>query len=664
MRLFNISRATAVLLAAALCAAVPVLPARAQSVPGGVIVTAAAVQSVSPKIVQPQPSVTTTSTFQTDVVTRLTAPAEYFEVRLRILSEGGALIYQKTEVRHNVAAGVQTIAFARELGDLGVRTGRYPLEVRVLATGSQATEITGNMLVLPPDTKAVPVALIVRFTHSPFVDPSGRFVTDPGTNSHPRMDVERLAELVSQNPDLRLSLAIAPQLIEEWARAADGYETSGPEGVMQVTEAGAGAVASIAVLDRMRELAANERVDLLDVPYAEPDLAALDSIGALDDLDGQWRLGSSVMMAAIGSSAASGTAFLGDALPAAGLPALERHNSAYAVLARESVRAGNVTSTAGVYTLNGTAVRALVFDSRLSATARDDNRDSFYRLLFDRVASRRPEEPLAILVEIGPGTRDTIADLERAISLLEAAPWVEIVSAEDAAAYGDPRAGTLSERAGTVGGPPGYWTDVAVARANAAAAVAALGSQDVEARTAQTAVFVAESRSWAGPDGRYALADRGRAFAISANNYVEELFAAVRIEAHDVTLSNRTGEVPISVVNDTGKDLVLNMSASGATLGTVVSDQRVQLDPGENILTVPVVMDASVSDVLTVRLSAGDIVMKRADVRVTASYLDRLATLGMVVVVLFVLLLFIRRRVRSAGAGTMPEEVGRTGTHV
>jgi hypothetical protein len=395
----------------------------------------------------------------------------------------------------------------------------------------------------------------------------------------------------------------------------------------------------------MRELAENDRVDLLDVPYAEPDLVELERIDALDDLADQWRLGRSVANASIGSNATSGTAFLGDALPAAALPALERHKTAYAVLSRESVRTGQATSTTGVYELNDTDVRAVVFDSRLAAAVRDENPDVFYRLIFDRLVSQRPGEPLAIL-------------------LLQAAPWVKIVSAKDAAAYEEPRAGTLSEKGRRASAPTGYWTDVALARENANAIVAALGNDDADARTARTAVFMAESRSWAGPDGRYALADRGLAFAISASRFVEDVFSSVRIEARDVTLSNRTGEVPVSVINGTDKDLVMDLSASGATLGTILSEKRVRLDPGENILTVPVAIDSTISDALTVRLSSGGTTVRTASVRVTASYLDRLATLGMVVAFLFGLLLFIRRRVRSAGAATMPEGAGRTGKHV
>lgn len=664
MRHLNTSRVMALLLVAALFASSPAVFARAQGASQEATTTSTA-QTVTSRVVHAQPSVTATGTFTTDVVTQLTAPAEYFEVRLRILSDSGQLLYQKTEVLHNVSAGTQSVRFSRALGDLGVRAGRYPLEVRILATGASATEYTGSLLVASEGTARTPVALIVRYTHSPFVDPNGRFVVDPAMSARPRTDVERLAGLVRQNPNLRLSLAIAPQLLEEWARAADGYETSGPEGVREVTSAGAGAVASRSVLERMRELATNARVDVLDIPYAEPDIVALESIGALGDLEGQWQLGSSVMKAAIGSNAASGTAFLGDLLPTSALSALQRRQTSYAVLSRDSVRTGDATASAGIYALNGTDVRAVVFDSQLSAAVRADDADAFYRTIFERVQSKRPDEPLAILVEIGPGTPDTTANLERAINWLEAAPWVQLVSARDAAAYETPRAGTLSDRNRPTSAPGGYWTDVTRARTYADAAVAALGTKDPNARTAKTAVFVAESRSWAGPDGRFALADRGRAFAISASRYVEGVFSTVRIEARDVTLSNRTGEVPISVVNGTGKNLVLNLSASGNMLGEIMTEKPVKLDPGENILTVPVALGSTISDKLTVKLAAGDTTIRSATVQVTASYLDRLAMLGMVVLFLLVLLLFIRRRVRSAGAGTMPEEeTGSTGADI
>lgn len=617
---------------------------------------APAQQAVSVRIEQTNPTVSTSGALKADVVSELSSDAEYFEVRFRLKNADGRLLYQKTEVRHNVKAGVQTIRFSRQLQDLSLQQGRYPIEVRVLATGSQATEATSRMLVLDGTPPTVPVVIAMRLTCSPGVDPSGRFLADPAMYPAVRTEAEQLAEVVAAHPALKLSLAISPLMLEEWQRAADGYETSGPEGIKEFPESSPGATASRRVLDRVRTLLGGGRVTMLDVPYAEPDIAGLAAIDALDDLDGQWSMTDSVVKSALGSEVSSGTAFLGDDLPAEALPALERRGVSFAVLEAASVRSGNTTAGPGVYALGTSDVRALVYDSRPVRAAAEDSADDFYDVLFARATNAPPGEPLVLRYEIGPGTRDTFASFERSLDWLAELPWVTIVDATDAAGYQDPRQGTLVPQVPGRGAPAGYWTDVSAARSRATAVSAALGPDDPDARAALTAAYVAESLCWAGPDRKYALADRGRAFAASATRYVDDLFAAVTIGARDVTLSNRTGEVPVSVVNGTGKPLKLTLVTSAGRVTAGASPRPISLDAGENVLTIPVDMGSELTDTLNIRLTAGDLVIREATVHVQASYLDRLATLGMVFAFMVGLLWFIRRRVRAAGAGTMPEE--------
>ncbi len=648
-------RALIVLLSATLLAS-PGFSAHAQAPSQETTASAATTQEVSVRVEQPSPTVSASGSLEADVVSELTSDAEYFEVRLRLKNADGRLLYQKTEVRHNVTAGIQTIHFSRELQSLSLEQGRYPIEVRVLATGSQATEATSRMLVLDAAPPTVPVAIVVRLTCSPSVDPSGRFLADPAVYPEVRADAEQLADIALARPALKLALAISPLLLEEWQRAADGYATSGPEGIKEFADSSPGAVGSSRVLDRMKTLLGAGRTTLLDVPYAEPDVAALAAIGGLDDLDGQWLMTDSVMKSALGSEVSSGTAFLGDDLPAEALPALERRGASFTVLEAASVRSGNATAGPGVYTLGASDVRALVYDSRPVRAAAEDAADDFYDVLFTRATATAPVEPLVLRFEIGPGTRDTLTSFKRSLDWLADVPWVTIVDAADAAAYENPREGTLVRQVPERGAPAGYWAEVAEARARASAVSEALGPDDPDARAARTATYVAESLCWAGPDRKYALADRGRAFAASATRYVDDLFATVTIGARDVTLSNRTGQVPVSVVNGTGKPLKLTLVTSAGRVKVGASPKPVSLDAGENVLTIPVDMGSDLTDTLSIRLVAGDLVIKEATVRVQASYLDRLATLGMVFAFMVGLLWFIRRRVRAAGAGTMPEE--------
>jgi hypothetical protein len=645
-----------ILLLSAMLVASPFASARAVPASQDTTTVAAAAQAVTIRVVQARPSVSPTGTLEADVVTNLTADAEYFEVRLRLKSEDGRLLYQKTEVRHDVKAGEQTISFTRELSDHSLKSGRYPIEVRVLATGSTATEATSRLLVLDKTPPTVPVAIIVRLTCSPGVDPNGRFLVDPAQYPETRDDAELLADLVETTPGLKMSFAISPLLVEEWARAADGYETSGADGVRSYAETSEGSVASQAVLDRLRALLGGDQVELLDVPYAEPDIAGLASIDALADLNGQWALTDSIMKSALGAEVASGAAFAGDALPASALPVLEKRGLEYVVLSAASVRSGNSTASTGVYTLSNGTTRALVYDSNPVKAAAEQSPDDFYDALFDRTLSENPDEPVVLRFEIGPGTRDSVESLKLALAWLAETPWTEVVTASDAAAYETPRDGRLIQKLAPRGAPAGYWSEVATARMKADAAGAALGADNAGARSAKSAVYIAQSLCWAGPDKGYALADRGRAFAASAIRYVDDLFATVTIGAQDVTLSNRTGAVPVSVVNGSDKPLKVNIVTTASRISVKSTVKPVTLDIGENVVTIPVDMGSELSDTLDIKLVAGDLMIREATVKVQASYLDRLATLGMVFVFLAGLLWFIRRRVRAADAGTMPGE--------
>lgn len=617
------------------------------------IAAPAPTQTVSVRVEQPTPSLAPDDSFTADVVTTLGAAAEYFEVRLRIKSPSGSLLYQKTEVRHDVPAGVQTIPFVRDLSGLGVSQGRYPIEVRVLASGATATEATSRILVMEPGAAQVPVTVIARITCSPAIDPAGRFVVDPELYPKSRTDAQRVADVIARHGDAPVSLALPPILVEEWLRASDGYEVSGPEGISQIPNSGVAAIGSAEVIERMRELLTDGRTSLLDVPYAEPDLASMATIGALGDLRAHWAMSDTVMSTALGVDAASGTAFAGNIVPRAALKELERRKTSFVVLDAASLDTGEETATSGVYTLENSPVRGLVIEPALAAAAAANDTDAFYDVLFDRLTSERAAEPLFMVFDMGPGTVHTPADLERALDLLDNVGWIAAVPASQAAAYASPTKASLKETPAAPDSPEGYWTEVRRAREYAGAIISALGSSDADAQAAQTAVLVAESHCWAGPDGSYSLADRGRAFAASASRYVQDLLTTVSIQGHDVTLSNRTGNAPLSVVNGSGKPLKVIVRAEAGTISLPRAETTVTLDPGENVLTIPVNMGSEIADDVTVRVVAGAITIAETSIRVQASYLDRLATVGMVVLFLLGLLFFIRRRVRRAIAGTI-----------
>ena len=163
----------------ALALALALVPAPAAAAPFLAYPRPAAAQSVGVEVLQASPSVAPNGVLRANVAVTLAAPAEYVEVRLRLRGPSGALLYQKTEVRANLPAGAHVVSYEYDLGKLALKQARYPIEIRVLATGALPTNVSSRLLVVEPTTKPVPVAIVVTLSDVPSVGIDGRFTRDP-----------------------------------------------------------------------------------------------------------------------------------------------------------------------------------------------------------------------------------------------------------------------------------------------------------------------------------------------------------------------------------------------------------------------------------------------------------------------------------------------------
>ncbi len=600
-------------------------------------------QHVDVTLRQAAVAVTPAGALAVTVRTTLSQPAEYFEVRLRAFRPDGGLLYQKTEVRHDVEAGAVEIAFSRELADLSLAPGRYPLEARILATGSEPTTVEGRMLVLDPDVPSLPVAVVVRIAETPGLDPDGRFAIDPATRQAPDA-AAALSAYMLQRPGARCSLALAPVMLEEWSRAVDGYETTasaaagsaGPEDTVPLRYA--------ATLEAISEAAGTGRLQLLDVPYAEPDLAGLASIDATADLADHLSLGAATVTAALGLAPSAGAAFGGVLTPQAVAPA-EAAGITHVVVHGDAVRTTGEAPLVGPVAIEDTGLTALVTDAALAEASRAGERaieDRLFDLAFPAGDAVRPPAAVA-LIELGSGT--TAADAIALLDAVQALPWTEPVTAEEASVLRGAATVTLDDEAGAISAPTGYWDEIAGVRRRVQALRAAVSATDPVLTEATRSLLVAESGSWQDTEGAW---ERGRSYAAAAREAADRVFSAVTLDARDVTLADRTGEMPLAVLNASERELSVIVRVNAAEVQPRSFEATLTLAPSDNYLTVPVDLGRAVSDDVRVSVWAGDLKIAESTVTVRASYLDRLAMVGMVILVLIGLLVFIRRRVSAA----------------
>jgi hypothetical protein len=400
--------------------------------------------------------------------------------------------------------------------------------------------------------------------------------------------------------------------------------------------------------------------------YAEPDLSGLLSIdGVPKDVGGQLRLGSlttSEALATRGATAsveATGLAVLGDTVPLWPALAAAEEGIGFLLVGPSSVKVsqpGTAVPMAYAITRSGDAtptneigLTALVIDPAGSRLLADPaSARALAVRLFDRSMSRVPAgQPVVLQVTVGPGAT-RVADVQPTLAALASLPWVRFIDAPSAGAVRPAARATLVDRPVPDDAPAGYWDDVRRARSRARALEEAAGPADPVARQALLHVFAAESRMWAGPAAGWPLADRGRSFAAAADRLAWDVLSKLTVEVPSVTLSGSSGKVPVSIQNGSDKVLSVVVEADSSEIRLPRRRITTRLRPGENILFVPVDLGQALSGPLTIGVTAGELTLGSKTAMVRASYLDRIAVLGGVVLVLLVLLWYIRRMSRAA----------------
>jgi len=613
-------------------------------------------------------SVPADGSFRIGVDVDVPEPTSYLEVRLQIHRPTGRLLFQRTEIRSDVETGTVDVEFGRELADLGLRPDAYPYEIRVRMQADEVVErvATGFLLVHEPDPGVTPVALAVRISSTPRFDPQGHLVTDPARSTAALEQAEALARAVLDDPSLRLTLAIAPVTLDEWSRISQGFllaETE--EGLVEVAADEPGPARYAAALDTLREALATGRLELLDVPYADPDIAALAATDRLGDLAAHYSLGLSTYLAALETSPSAGTAVSHDQIPAAALDVLGERGIQFALIApRDDQTTGATTELAsertagGLYRIEGSRVRALVLHPEVCEALEQGAASAGTLLAFRHAISENAAMPIVTLTDLGPGRSGSIESVIELAGLLNGAEWARVTTASDAVGIPGRQTYAPPETIEMTPTPPaGYWGEVAEARRYASALEYAAGPSDPDARLAVEASLVAQSSRWAGADGRWSMADRGRAFASTAQRLSSGVLDQVILTAKDVTLAGPKGDVPISIENGSAKDLTVELRMHADDMQIAGDGQQIiVLRPQENFHTVAVDLRSALADRLVTEVWAGEVMLASSSSVVRASYLDRLAVVGGVIVILLGLLLFIRRRVRAADADKMPKE--------
>jgi hypothetical protein len=459
------------------------------------------------------------------------------------------------------------------------------------------------------------------------------------------LDLEALTTkltAVADRVSAQVTLAPSPAFIDALATLAEG-----------------GADAAIPALSAFRR-AASVVAEIAAVPYAGVDLPALTAHGPGGDLLRQIGVGRAAIERLTGEATTLG-AFVPPrlSLDEASAEALLDIGVSGAIVAAERLRAlpqeperlaPELFGPSFPFGVGSAAIGAVVPDpdiaTRLEASTQG-------LLLGQAVIAETlgvwQELPLFAsdrVVVIAPDRLPGASVLDHALDGLAGAPWVEMrpLSAAVSIAEGTDAVAQFAPA------PPGerpYLSAAVEARhaLNVLDGIAVDGIEDHD--ELDRAILLAESDDW------LPAPDQGVALARFTVQRVNDVLGGLRVTPRRVTLTARTGDVPLTIINDNPFVLRVQVRLSGAKAGFPAGDTReLELAPGDNTIAIPVEARATGSFPVDVSVETPDgrrvLVTGRLILRSTAVSAVSLAVVAGSVLILLVA--WVRRARRRARA--------------
>lgn len=590
---------------------------------------------------------------------------ESVSMRFQLRHPSGRLIFQRT--RNTLEPGGRALSesFTRETADLSLRPGAYPatLETSVRVAGTDHRSVLEtSLLVYAGDAPPMPVVYAIRVGGQPLADPQGRFVSDPAQFTRPRDEARAIATWILSDPDARVTLSLSPLLTEEWARIAAGYDLVGPEGVSRFESDSPTSREYGSVLALLKSAIETGRMELAATGYADPNISELTAAGLGADVTAHYDRAASSTFASLEASSSTGTVPAGGCVPSTAVRHLLDAGVRFAILDADCIRSRGASVAPTSYAIGESGLVALVADEAASKAAASADASSLVGHAFERLLEGIPG-PLTITAELGPGVGGAEA-LIRSATSLSAQPWTRTLTAREAAVT-PKRTATVDTNGERGTAPRGYWTEVTEARRWSAALRAAIGDSAPEVVTAERDSLIAASSAWAGADSDWVLADRGRSFSDTAVRLAKNILGEVSLTVEPITLAGTAGDLPVTVRNDSGRPLAVRLiaEASGGAAITGSREQTLTLEPQDNFVQIPVDLTNAVAGDIRVSVVAADVELASESVTVRASYLDRIALIGGIVLVMIGVLVFVIRRVRAGEQedGVVAADAGYTG---
>ncbi len=505
--------------------------------------------------------------------------------------------------RNYSLSGQDSVNFSAALSKLGVKPGGYPVRVSLEANGREQLGAT-CWLAVAPGSGGQPLDLVLIWTVSapPGQNPSGEFEDSSlldRCRTTPRSPDTLLQhqDVQKKYPQVKTTYAIEPELLDELAAMAGGFNARTAGGVKPYPANSAEATAAAGCLASLRQVASGGS-EMLAAPYTYTNLTLLAKNG-WDDGSGQFRVGDNALTSRLQLTQVPKGAYApGLDVTTDSLRYLAATGHEYTVLPgsfRAAVESSPGLAGAASYRvrdIGGERITALFASDDASAALLGGKTDvaAFFASLANVYNNGGP---LVIAASTVPNPAISEQQRDQVYDIISHEPWLNTMTLADAVKkyppstepatllkYIDPVSGYVSQT---------YYKKLEAAHESFEDYRAAVDPDEAAMIELTRKMFIAENDYWAGQGAQPQDTNRGFPYLDNIVSTVQTEFGRLSI---GITLpwlqGSAGGEAQIAVHNGNHYPISADIVVEGNNIKFPQgADRRLTLPPGETDLEVP-----------------------------------------------------------------------------
>ncbi|MDD5747499.1 MAG: DUF6049 family protein [Actinomycetota bacterium] len=555
--------------------------------------------------------------------------------------------------------------------------GVHPFVLEAVQSGAVIASVPSILVVCSPEYmkqfKRLKLSMVFDVSEPPHKQPDGYFhdtelAEECSAGEKTQGWLYTLTDELAKRENLRAALSVSPLLLDEISDISNGFEYKKDGKDIKVSQESTYSRNAASVLDMLRLLTQQERLQFLPTPYSSPDLETLTSLGWYDDAKAQAEEGKKKLERILDS--VFGKEFYyppGLLLNTKAMSSLEKIMGKFLILSPQLLD----RNYAGRKLLSGLTLSAPVriktekdeciaifSDSRLESLVRKvrDSNDahSIAQWIIGELMTLFEERPsvLRSCAFIWPGWwRPDESVLREVLSAIEGAPFLETVTLGECLMSVPPVNRELLKipEAQTKALDKGDLELLKIARERSNEYLKCVSGKIPQASLVKQNLYIAESHLWR----EWGKEKYARKYSTEVVRTVADEFAKLEMPSPGtVNLTSEKAKIPLSIVNGTGYPVKANIELSSNGLSFPQGRRKkVRLEPKENLLEIPVEVKAKGSVRFHARLYSGHTTIAEVYTRVRTSRLNTFAILIVGVLLGLIGLIWIFRLYRRYQAG-------------